>query len=181
VDAREKRKEKRKPFHRRTEQTRRSGLAAYGMEVIWWNQKWALKGFERLTHSIAKAVAGTFSATSAGDTIRAADTPPAEPGLDRRRYRFLASTLAAMGSAPKRLLLPPPPPMRIRTQKACRPHDGSTLSSPVETWSNPTRKWNVAPLGYDASPHGATRQCWQQIPVMRGQMGLFDDRLNAGS
>jgi hypothetical protein len=57
--------------------------AAYGMKVTWRNQKWALKVFEHLTHSIAKAVAGTFSTTLAGDTIRAADTPPAD--LDRRR------------------------------------------------------------------------------------------------
>jgi hypothetical protein len=48
--------------------------AAYGMEIIWRDQKWVLKGFERLTHSIAKAVAGTFSTTMAEDTIRAADT-----------------------------------------------------------------------------------------------------------
>jgi hypothetical protein len=83
--------------------------AAYGMEVIWKSQPWILKGFDKLTLAIARAVAGTFGTTAAGDTILATDSPPAGPALDRRRHKFLLATLSAADRTPRRTLLPPSP------------------------------------------------------------------------
>jgi hypothetical protein len=57
--------------------------------------------------AIGRSVAGTFNTAKGEDAIRAADTPPARPALDRRRERLLASALAAPEGTPKRLLLPP--------------------------------------------------------------------------
>jgi ribonuclease HI len=41
------------------------------------------------------------------NTIRAADTPPTRPALDRRRELLLAAALSAPDGTPKKLLLPP--------------------------------------------------------------------------
>jgi ribonuclease HI len=81
--------------------------AAYGVEAIWEGQKWLADGFDKLTTTIGRTVAGTFSSTKGDDAIRAADTPPTGPTLDRRRERLPASALAARLDAPKRGLLPP--------------------------------------------------------------------------
>jgi hypothetical protein len=81
--------------------------AAYGVEAIWEGQKWLFDGFDKLTKTIGRTVAGTFSSTKGEDAIRAADTAPTGPTLDRRRERLLASALAAPLDAPKRALLPP--------------------------------------------------------------------------
>jgi hypothetical protein len=78
--------------------------AAYGVEAIWEGQQWLADSFDKLTRTIGRTVAGTFSTTKVEDAIRAADTPPT---LDRRRERLLASVLAAPHDAPKRALLPP--------------------------------------------------------------------------
>ena len=53
--------------------------AAYRVEAMWEDQQWLLEGFDRLTISIARAVAGTFSSTKGSDVIRVADTPGTEP------------------------------------------------------------------------------------------------------
>jgi hypothetical protein len=81
--------------------------AAYGIEAIWEDQAWLLKGFNKLSATIGRAVAGTFS-TKGEDTVRAADIWPAQPALDRRRERLLASALAAPEDSPKKAVLPPP-------------------------------------------------------------------------
>jgi hypothetical protein len=81
--------------------------AAYGVEAIWEGQKWLIDGFDKLTKTIGRTVAKTFSSTKGVDAIRAADTLPTGPTLDRRRERLLASALAAPVDAPKRALLPP--------------------------------------------------------------------------
>jgi hypothetical protein len=78
-----------------------------GVEAIWEGQQWLADGFDNLTRTIGRTVAGTFSTTKAEDGIRAADTPPTRPTLDRRRERLLASVLAAPRDTPKRALLPP--------------------------------------------------------------------------
>jgi hypothetical protein len=82
--------------------------AAYGIEAIWEGQTWLLDGFNKLSMAIGQAVVGTFSTTKGEDTIRAADIPPTQPALDRRKERLLASALAAPENSPKRALLPPP-------------------------------------------------------------------------
>jgi hypothetical protein len=81
--------------------------AAYGVEALREGQKWLSDGFDKLTKTIGKTVAGTFSSTKGEEAIRAADTPPTGPTMDRRRGRLLASALAAPFDAPKRALLPP--------------------------------------------------------------------------
>jgi hypothetical protein len=81
--------------------------AAYGVEAIWEGQQWLSDGFDKLTRTIGRTVAGMFSTAKGEDTIRAADTPPTRLTLDRRRERLLASALAAPLDAPKRALLPP--------------------------------------------------------------------------
>jgi hypothetical protein len=69
--------------------------AAYGVEAIWEGQKWLSDGFDKLTRTIGRVVAGTFSTAKGDDAIGAADTLPTCPTLDRRRERLLASALAA--------------------------------------------------------------------------------------
>jgi hypothetical protein len=59
--------------------------AAYGIEAIWEGQAWLLEGFDKLTTAIGRTVAATFGTTKGEDAVRAADTPPAGPALDRRR------------------------------------------------------------------------------------------------
>jgi ribonuclease HI len=81
--------------------------AAYGIEAIRQGQTWLLEGFHRLSVAIGRAVAGTFASTKGEDAIRAADTPPAKPALNRRRERLMAAALAAPEGTTKRLLLPP--------------------------------------------------------------------------
>jgi hypothetical protein len=81
--------------------------AAYGVEAIWEGQKWLSDGFDKLIRTIGRTVAGTFSTTKGDEAIRAVDTPPTCPTLDRTRERLLASVLAAPRHAPKRALLPP--------------------------------------------------------------------------
>ena len=44
--------------------------ANYGIEAIWTRQPWLLKGFDKQTATIARAVAGTFSTVKAKDAIR---------------------------------------------------------------------------------------------------------------
>jgi ribonuclease HI len=83
--------------------------ASYGVEALWEGQKWMLDGFHRLTVAIGRTVAGTFSTAKGEDAIRAADTPPAEPMLNRRRERLLISAMAAPTNTPKRALLPTHP------------------------------------------------------------------------
>jgi ribonuclease HI len=83
--------------------------AAYGVEAIWEGQQWLVDGFDKLTRSIGRVVAGTFSTTKAEDAIRAADTPPTRQTLDRRRERLLASVMTSPVDSPKRALLPPHP------------------------------------------------------------------------
>jgi hypothetical protein len=83
--------------------------AAYGVEAIWEGQKWLLDEFHRLTVAIGRTVAGTFGTTEGEDAIRAADTPPAEPMLNRRRERLLISILTAPVGTPKKALLPTHP------------------------------------------------------------------------
>jgi hypothetical protein len=57
--------------------------AAYGVEAIWEGQKWLADGFDKLTKTIGRTVAGTFSSTKGEDAIRAADThPPARPSTE---------------------------------------------------------------------------------------------------
>jgi hypothetical protein len=63
--------------------------AAYGIEAIWKGQPWLLEGFNRLTTAIGRSVSGSFSTTKGEDAVRAVDTPPAKPALDRRRERLL--------------------------------------------------------------------------------------------
>ena len=82
--------------------------AAYGVEAIWEGQQWLLDGFDKLTVRIARTVAGTFSSAKGDDAVRAADTPPTKPALDRRRARLLASALSAPKGTPKEALLPLP-------------------------------------------------------------------------
>jgi len=83
--------------------------AAYRVEALWEGQKWMLEGFHKLTVAIGRTVAGTFGTAKGEDAIRAADTPPAEPTLDRRRERLLMSTLASPTDTPRKALLPPHP------------------------------------------------------------------------
>jgi len=52
-----------------------------------------------------RTVAGAFSTLKAENAMRAADTPPTCPALDRRRERLLASILTAPKDAEKRALL----------------------------------------------------------------------------
>jgi hypothetical protein len=59
--------------------------AAYGVEAIWDGQKWLFDGFDKLTKTIGRTIAGIFSSTKGEYAIRAADTPPTSPTLDRRR------------------------------------------------------------------------------------------------
>jgi hypothetical protein len=83
--------------------------AAYGVETLWEDQKWLLDEFHRLTVAIGRTVAGTFGTTKGEDAIRAADTPPAEPMLNRRRKRLLISVMTAPVGTPKKALLPTHP------------------------------------------------------------------------
>jgi hypothetical protein len=83
--------------------------AAYGVEAIWEDQKWLLYDFHRLTVAIGRTVAGTFGAAKGEDAIRVADTPQAEPMLNRRRERLLISVMAALVGTPKKALLPTHP------------------------------------------------------------------------
>jgi ribonuclease HI len=83
--------------------------AAYGVEAIWEGQKWLLDDFHKLTVAIGRTVAGTFGTAKGEDAIRAADTPPAEPMLNRRRERLLISVMAAPRGTPKKALLPTHP------------------------------------------------------------------------
>jgi hypothetical protein len=82
--------------------------AAYGVEAIWEGQKWLLDDFHRLTVAIGRTVAGTFGTTKGEDAIRAADTPPAVPILNRRE-RLLISSMTAPAGTPKKALLPTHP------------------------------------------------------------------------
>jgi hypothetical protein len=75
--------------------------AAYGVEAIWEGQKWLVDGLDKLTKTIGRMVSGTFSSTKRGYAIRAADTPPTGPTLDRRSERLLASALPAPLDKPK--------------------------------------------------------------------------------
>jgi len=77
--------------------------AAYDIQAIWEGQKWLLDGFNKLTATIGRAVARTFSTAKGEDTIRVA---PTEPALNRRRERLLVAVLAAPKATPKRALLP---------------------------------------------------------------------------
>ena len=70
--------------------------------------RWLGFFIDKLTTTIGRAVAGTFSTAKGEDAVRAADIPPAKPALDRRREKLLASALEAPVGTPKRLLLPPP-------------------------------------------------------------------------
>jgi hypothetical protein len=79
--------------------------AAYGVEAIWEDQQWLLDGFHKLTVAIARTVAGTFRSTMGEDAIRAADTPPTKPAMDRRSERLLRAAMAAPTHSPNRLLL----------------------------------------------------------------------------
>jgi hypothetical protein len=83
--------------------------AAYGVEAIWEGQKWLLDDFHKLTVAIGRNVAGTFWTPKGEDAIRAADTPPAEPMLNRRRERLLISVMTAPAGTPKKALLPTHP------------------------------------------------------------------------
>jgi hypothetical protein len=73
--------------------------AAYGVEAVWEGQRWLLDDFHRLTVAIGRTVAGTFGTTKGEDAIRAADTPPAEPMLNRRE-RLLISVMTAPAVTP---------------------------------------------------------------------------------
>jgi ribonuclease HI len=67
----------------------------------------AVRRLRKLTRTIGRTVAGTFSTAKGEDAIREAVAPPTCPTLDRRRERLLASALVAPTDAPKRALLPP--------------------------------------------------------------------------
>jgi hypothetical protein len=43
--------------------------ATYGIEAIWKDQKWLLNGFNKITVSITRAVAGTDSTAKGEDAI----------------------------------------------------------------------------------------------------------------
>jgi len=75
--------------------------ATYGVEAIWEDQKWLLKGFDKLTVTIAQAVAAKGT-----DAIRAADTPPTKAAFDRRMERLFTAVMAAPPDSPKKHLLP---------------------------------------------------------------------------
>jgi hypothetical protein len=83
--------------------------AAYGVEALWEGQKWLLDDSSRLTGAIGRTVAGIFGTTKGQDAIRATDTPPAEPMLNRRRERRLTSVMTAPVGTPKKALLPTHP------------------------------------------------------------------------
>ena len=44
--------------------------ANYGIEAMWTRQPWLLKGFDKLTATIARTVAGTFPTVIAKDVIQ---------------------------------------------------------------------------------------------------------------
>jgi hypothetical protein len=83
--------------------------AAYRVEAIWEGQKWLLDEFHRLTVAIRRTVAGTFGTTKGENAIRAANTPLAEPLLNRRRERLLISVMMAPAGTLKKALLPTHP------------------------------------------------------------------------
>jgi hypothetical protein len=59
-------------------------IATYGVEAIWEGQSWVLKGFDKVTIAIARAVVGTFSTTQETDAIQVGDAMPTRAALDRR-------------------------------------------------------------------------------------------------
>jgi hypothetical protein len=83
--------------------------AAYGLEALWEGQKWLLDECHRLTGATGRTLAGIFGTTKGEDAIRATDTPPAEPRLNRRRERLLISVMTAPVGTPKKALLPTHP------------------------------------------------------------------------
>ena len=78
---------------------------SYGIEAIWEGLESLVDRFDKFALVIGETVAGTFSNIKGEGAIRAADTPPTCPVLERRRRRILASTLAAPDAAPKRALI----------------------------------------------------------------------------
>ena len=80
--------------------------AAYGVKAIWEGQSPPPDGFNKLSTSIGRVIAGTPSTAKGEDAIRAADTPPTRRAMDRQRERLLASALAARAGTPKRVLIP---------------------------------------------------------------------------
>ena len=83
-------------------------VATYGMTAIWEDRQWLLKGFNKLTAALRHAVVGTFGTSKGEDAVRAADVPPAQPTLDRRREQLPALVIMAPEETPKKLLLPVP-------------------------------------------------------------------------
>jgi hypothetical protein len=79
--------------------------AAYGIEAIWEGQEWLLEGFYKLSVAIGRSVAGTFGMAKGEDAMRAADTPPTRPALDRRERTPGGSPLRTRGNLEE---TPPP-------------------------------------------------------------------------
>jgi hypothetical protein len=79
------------------------------VEALSEGQKWLVDEFHRLTVAIGRTVGSIFGTTKGEDAIRATDTPPAKPRLNRRRERLLISVMTAPVGTPKKALLPTHP------------------------------------------------------------------------
>jgi hypothetical protein len=139
--------------------------AAYGVEAIWEGQKWLSDGFDKLTRTIGRTVAGTFSTAKGDDAIRAADTPPTGRTLDRRRERLLASALAAPQTHPNE---PSSHPVRKTTRRdGAYPHGIEVLPG-MDDWSRKGSNWK-GPDPYPETAHRGPLRNHLRKPYTRGQ------------
>jgi hypothetical protein len=81
--------------------------ATNGAEAIWKGRSWMFEGFDKLTTTIVRKIAGTFRHRRHSGSGHTAN----EAALDRRRERLLMSIMAASADCQRKRL----PPSHART------------------------------------------------------------------